>query len=415
MGSRQTQRLTAVAVNAKKNPGYYADGAGLYLQVSSTGSKSWIFRYTLAGRSREMGLGPLSTYSLAEARDQAKNYRQLLQTGIDPIEHRAAQRAKNLEAQAKRRTFEDCAREYHKLHASSWKNLKHSNQWINTLVTYAFPLIGSMDVSAIGKGDIIRVLEPIRTTKSETAYRVRQRIKSVLDWAAARDYRTDHDPHMWDQIATALPMSKDARKVEHFAACPYAEIHQTITAIRASAAHRNVKLATEFAILCASRSGEVRFAVWDEIDFEGKRWIIPAERMKAGNIHRVPLSDRALEILEILRSEANGCQWIFPNTKDGPFSDMVFTMLLRRLGFDFTMHGFRSTFRDWTAEQTAFPREVCELALAHGNEDKVEAAYFRSDLFEKRRQLMQAWATYCATERKPAEVIAIGIAKGGAS
>jgi integrase len=405
---RQGNRLSPVAINAKKKPGYYADGSGLYLQVSNSGSKSWILRYSLNKRAREMGLGSTSDWTLSEVREQARKYRQLLDDGIDPIQHRQALRDRNQAATMQRRTFEQCANEYHKLHAGSWKNLKHADQWINTLTTYAFPEFGDKDVSDVSKGDVLRALEPIWATKTETASRVKQRISAVLDWAAARDYRVGHDPHMWDQISRSLPKAKAVKNAKHFAACPYSEIYDTLQEVKDSRASSTVKLALEFIILNASRSGEVRLARKNEIDFEGKRWIIPGERMKAGKEHRVPLSSRSIEILETVFLLSKDSDLIFPNDKDKPYSDMTFTMLMRRRGHDFTVHGFRSSFRDWAAEQTAFPREVCEAALAHATQDATEAAYFRSDLFEKRRLLMQAWAQYVATERPAAEVVAIG-------
>ena len=394
-----------MAVNAKSEPGYYADGDGLYLQVLASGAKSWILRFMLNKRAREMGLGSTSKYSLAEARERARKYRQLLDDGIDPIEYRKAEQAKNLAATGQRKTFEECAEEYQRLHASGWKNAKHASQWTNTLKTYAYPEFGKKDVSDVSKADILRALEPIWTTKTETAVRVRQRIRAVLDWAAARDYRHGHDPHLWDQISRSLPQAKDVKKGNHFAACPYSRVYEAIQSIKQSTASDNVKNAFEFIILTAARSGEVRGAQWSEIDFENKRWNIPPERMKASREHRVPLSPRALALLEAQKGKHP--ELVFPNEKGKPFSDMTFTMLLRRLGHDFTAHGFRSTFRDWSAEQTAFPREVCEAALAHVTKDATEAAYFRSDLFEKRRQLMEAWATYCATEKKAGEVIGI--------
>lgn len=302
-------------------------------------------------------------------------------------------------ASARRHTFEECALEYHKLHAHGWKNAKHSEQWINTLTSYAFPVFGSKDVSSISKADVLRVIEPIWTTKSETASRVRQRIRSVLDWAAARDYRHGHDPHMWDQITQSLPKTRDIKKSKHFKTCPYGGICEALLSIKNSNAGDTVKHAMEFIILTTARSGEVRGAQWSEIDFENKRWIIPPKCMKAKKEQRIPLSKRAMEILEAQRGKH--AELIFPSERGKVFSDMTFTMLLRRLGHEFTVHGFRSTFRDWAAEQTAFPREVCEAALAHATgKDGTEAAYFRSDLFEKRRELMEAWATYCATKRQ---------------
>lgn len=397
MGKRVRMRLSAVGIKAKNEPGYYADGDGLYLQVSASGSKSWILRFMLNKRSRDMGLGSTSTYTLAEAREKARKYRQMLDDGIDPIEHRKTEREANLIVTAQRRTFEECAHEYQKLHAGGWKNIKHASQWVNTLSTYAFPEFGKKDVSDVSKADILRAIEPIWATKPETASRVRQRIRAVLDWSAARDYRRGHDPHLWDQISRSLPKTKDMKKANHHAACPYAGIYSALQSINNSNAGNTVKHAFEFLILTAARSGEMRGAAWSEIDMENKRWTIPGERMKAGKEHRVPLSPRALAIIEAQRGIDSVL--IFANDKGKQYSDMTFTMALRRLGHEFTVHGFRSTFRDWSAEQTAFPREVCEAALAHAGKDATEAAYFRSDLFEKRRQLMETWATYCATPK----------------
>jgi integrase len=400
MGSRRANLLTAVAVNAKKDPGYYPDGNGLYLQISTSGSKSWVLRFSLNKKAREMGLGSIVDRTLSEAREQARKYRLQLDEGIDPIEARKAQRQANLLATMPRKTFSECAHEYHKLHASSWKNAKHADQWINTLTSYAFPVFGDKDISTIAKGDILQALEPIWQTKTETASRVKQRIRAVLDWAAARDYRIGHDPHLWDQVDRSLPKVKAIKKVTHFAACPYPAVATTLATIRKCSATETIKDAIEFAVLTATRSGEVRGAKWEEIDFDSRRWVIPPERMKAKREHRIPLSDHTLRLLEARKKVAGDGPLIFATDRGKPFSDMAFTMLLRREGFDFTMHGFRSTFRDWSAEQTSFPREVCEAALAHTNKDATEAAYFRSDLFEKRRELMTAWAAYCSSESK---------------
>jgi len=400
-------RISAVGIKHLKEPGYYADGDGLYLQVSPAGTKSWIFRFMLNKRAREMGLGSLSTFTLAEARERVRKYRQMLADGIDPIEQRQAERNKNIVENTQRRTFEQCAQEYYELHMGSWKSGKHTDQWMNTLTNYAFPIFGKKDVSSVSKADVLLAIEPIWATKTETASRVRQRIRAVLEWATARDYRRGHDPNMWDQISRSLPKSKDIKKTKHFAACPYSAVYDAIQSIKTSPAGDTVKLAFEFIILTAARSGEVRGAKWSEIDLENKRWTIPGERMKSAKEHRVPLSPRAMEILEAMRGRDSDL--VFPSDKNKPYSDMAFTMLLRRLGHEFTVHGFRSTFRDWSAEQTAFPREVCEAALAHtSGKDATEAAYFRSDLFEKRRQLMDAWAMYCGTERGQAQVIGIG-------
>jgi hypothetical protein len=271
VGRRQTNRLTPMTVNAKKAKGYYADGNGLYLQVSESISKSWIFRYSLNKRAREMGLGSTADRTLAEARGQRDKFRKLLDEGIDPIAYRQTERARNIQATAQRLTFAECAKEYHKLRAGTWKNAKHADQWINTLTSYAFPEFGAKEVSEVSKADVVRVLEPIWISKAETASRLRQRIRAILDWAAARDYRIGHDPHMWDQVARSLPKTKDVKRVKHFAACPYSDIYETVRSIKSSGASDMVKLAMEFAILNASRSGEVRLARKAEIDFDGNR------------------------------------------------------------------------------------------------------------------------------------------------
>jgi integrase len=400
MTRNRRQTLTVLGVNAKKTPGYYADGGGLYLQVARGGSKSWIFRFMLHGRAREMGLGSAIDKSLAQAREDAQRCRELLLNDVDPISHRNDQRQKAIEAVRKIRTFRDCAIEYHATHSTGWRNPKHGKQWIDSLAAYAFPMLGDKDVNDVGKLDILTVLEPIWLTRHETASRIRQRIKAILDWASARDFRTTQDPHLWDQITRSLPRTKDLRKPKHYAACPYEQVAKVLQDIRSCGASTCIKQAMEFTILTASRTGMVRGAIWQEFDLEKGRWTVPASRMKAKVEHRIPLSDRALQILhERVRSrsqkDARPADLVFPTPSAKAHSDMVFTMQLRRLGMEFTMHGFRSTFRDWAAEQTSFPAEVCEAALAHSLKDATEAAYFRSDLFDKRRELMRAWAEYC--------------------
>lgn len=395
MGSRRANLLTAVAVNAKKDPGYYLDGNGLYLQVAASGSKSWVLRFSLNKRAREMGLGSISDQTLSEAREQARKYRQLLAEGIDPIEARKAQRQANLIANAVGKSFQECAREYHKLHAGSWKAGKSTVQWLSTLEKHAFPAFGNKDISSISKSDILQVLEPLWLTKIDTATKVKQRIRAVLDWAAARDYHIGHDPRLWDQVERSLPKAQSMKKKVHLEACPYSEVAAVLAVVEKSGATETLKAAFQFTVLTATRSGESRGARWDEIDFDSQRWIIPHGRMKAKREHRVPLSKAALHILEDRRKVAGDSPWVFASDRGKPFTDMAFIKLLRREGFSFTMHGFRSTFRDWSAEQTNFPREVCEAALAHTNKDATEAAYFRSDLFEKRRELMETWANYC--------------------
>lgn len=398
VGRRESDKLSALGVKKEKTPGYHADGRGLYLQVSASGSKSWILRYTLNKKSREMGLGSYPDVTLAQARTDATAHRLLLKDGIDPL---TVRRSKQMSMQ-QQRTFVECAQEYYETHKDGWKNAKHASQWTNTLATYAYPIFGDKGISDINKADILAALTPIWATKQATASRVKQRIHAVLDWAAAKDYRQGHDSGIWDQIARSLPKVRDARG--HFASCLYRDIHTTIEAVKTSGCDDNVKLALEFIILTAARTGEVRAAQWSEIDFVDQRRIIPGDRMKSGKEHRVPLSPRALAILKL--QQGNGSDLIFPNKKGKQYSDMTFTTALRRLGLEFTVHGFRSTFRDWAAEQTSYPHAVCEAALAHATKDKTEAAYFRSDLFDKRRELMNDWATFCATPTNVIELAA---------
>jgi len=395
VGKRAKCRLTSLTVKSVKEPGYHLDGDGLYLQVSTSGSKSWIHRYMRNNVQREMGLGSAADVSLAEAREFLRRNRRLLTEGVDPIARRRSDREATLKANLQKRTFEQCALEVHKQNEGSWKNAKHGDQWINTLKTYVFPVFGEMDVSEVSKSDVLKVLGPIWTTKHETASRVKQRIKMVLDWASARDHRLGHDPHLWDQISQSLPKTKLVKKVKHFESCPYRQVHGVLNAIRHSGTSDATANAMEFLILTAARSGEVRGALWSEVDFDQKRWTIPPHRMKANREHRVPLSARAVEILR--QQRGNDAIFIFANEKGKQLSDMTLTMVLRRLKYDFKVHGFRSTFRDWCAEQTQFPREVCEAALAHVIKDSTEAAYFRSDVYDKRQQLMDAWSSYCAT------------------
>lgn len=403
----QSSAEVGQAEGKKPEPGYYPDGDGLYLQVSRSGSSSWVLRFSLHKRAREMGLGSTKILSLADAREAARKYRQLLHQGVDPIEHRDAERERQRLALAQRRTFAQCAVEYHALHAGAWKNVKHAAQWITTLRTYAFPVFGEREVSSVNKAHILAALEPIWLTKPETASRVRQRIRAVLDWAAARDYRVGSDPHLWDQVARSLPKTSDIKKPKHFAACPYHEVPTVLRAVRAGNASDVVKDALEFLVLTAVRSGDVRGARWSEVDWLNKRWILPPERQKNGREHRVPLASRAVELLRIRQAQADDSPLIFAGQHGRPLSDMAFTEVLRRMAYSFTVHGFRSSFRDWCAEQTTYPREVCESALAHAraNGDDVEASYFRSDLFEKRRLLMSEWAIYCGSTRAVAQVI----------
>lgn len=394
--ARPEKRLSARTVETIKKPGLHADGAGLYLHVSKSGARSWIFRWKRDGRLRDMGLGPLNTISLAEARDKALACRKLKYDGRDPIEERQAQRqAAKLET-AKAMTFKDCAKAYIAAQRAGWKNPKHAAQWPATLETYVYPILGGLPVQAVDVGLVMKAVEPIWTSKPETASRVRGRIESVLDWAAARGYRQGENPARWrGHLENLLPKKSKVRRVEHHAALPYAELAGFMVELREQEGVG--ARALEFAILTAARTGEVIGATWAEIDLEGRLWTISAERMKAGREHRVPLSEPAVAILRTMAGVRTG-KYVFPGGRaDRPLSNMSMLMLLRRMRRDeLTVHGFRSAFSDWCAEQTTFPSEVREMALAHVVGDKVEAAYRRGDLFEKRRNLAEAWANFCA-------------------
>jgi integrase len=410
--ARPEKRLAARTVQTITKPGLYADGAGLYLHVSKSGSKSWIFRWRQDGRLHDMGLGPLNTISLAEARDEALVCRKLKYEGRNPIEERRAQRqAAKLEA-VRAMTFEDCARAYITAHQVGWRNPKHAAQWPSTLAAYVYPIIGKLPVKAVDVGLVMRAIEPIWTSKPETASRVRGRIESVLDWASARGYRQGENPARWrGHLENLLPRRSKVARVEHHAALPYPELPAFMVELRER--EGIAARALEFAILTAGRTGEVIGAQWPEIDLEGRLWTIPPERMKAGREHRVPLSEAALAVLRPFAQARMG-EHIFPGNQAGrPLSPVAMLMLLRRMGRDgITVHGFRSAFSDWCAERTAFPSEVREMALAHMVGDKVEAAYRRGDLFEKRRQLADAWARFCempAADR--GRVVAIGTAR----
>lgn len=391
-------KLTALGVKKTSTPGYYGDGGGLWLQISKTGTKSWIFRFTspITKKAREMGLGSVDTYSLAEARIRAKKARQSVDEGIDPIAEREAEKQKVQVAAAMTMTFAQCAAAYIEAHEAGWKNLKHAAQWKSTLGTYANPEIGNLSVAIVDTAWILKVLEPIWKTKNETANRLRGRLEAVLDWATVRGYRAGNNPARWKgHLDTLLPAPSKIQKVIHHAALPYKDIGQFMLNLKAK--DGIAALALQFTILTAARSGEVRGATWDEIDFENRTWTIPASRMKAGKEHRIPLSDSAISILQVIPRMIDN-PLIFPAPRGGRLSDMTMTAVLRRMERgDLTVHGFRSTFRDWAGETTAYPREVIEHALAHQLKDKAEAAYARGTLFTKRKQLMDAWATFCST------------------
>ncbi len=408
---RIPNRLTALFVSRAKTKGMYADGNGLYLQVTASGARSWIYRYTLHGRAREMGLGSVRDFSLAEARGRATECRKLRADGIDPIERRRAARDGQKLAAAKAMTFEDAAKAYIDANSAGWRNEKQAVQWNSSLKMYVYPVFGSLPIQDIDTTLVMKVLEPIWKIKIETASRVRGRIEAVLDWAKARGYRTGENPAVWrGHIENLLPARSRVQKIRHHPALPYDEIGDFLKLLRD--AEGIASRAFEFLILTAARTSEVVGALWDEIDLEKATWTIPAHRIKAGREHRVPLSRAAIAVLQWM-DEKRGSKFIFPGgSKDQPLSNMALLALLKRIGrTDITAHGFRSTFRDWAAERTNYPREAAEMALAHAIGDKVEAAYRRGDLFEKRRRMMQDWANYCNSPKPAGQVVAIKSAR----
>ncbi|KAA0889937.1 integrase arm-type DNA-binding domain-containing protein [Pusillimonas sp. ANT_WB101] len=383
-------------------PGMHLDASGLYLQVTAAGAKSWIFRYQLNKRRREMGIGPLATVPAKEARRRAAEMRVLVAAGIDPIDERQRLAAQEAERQAQQAahavTFKEAAEEYIEANRAGWRNAKHVQQWENTLATYVYPVCGVLPVAEVSDTHVLEVLTPIWTTKTETARRIQGRIENILDAAKARKLRSGENPARWrGHLDKLLPKPSKVAQVEHHPALPYAQMREFLPKLRdvdvVSA------LALEFLILTAARSGEVLKATWQEIDEQAGTWTIPAARMKAGKAHRVPLSDAALAVLEKAKAIRH-TDYLFPSVRTrSAMSDMSLTMLLRRIHPGITAHGFRSSFRDWAAEQTTYPGEMAEMALAHAVGNKVEAAYRRGDMFERRRQMMQDWVTWCEPQQ----------------
>ena len=397
--STQRERLKALEVSRIIEPGVYHDGGGLYLQVTDSGAKSWIYRYRLLGKLRDMGIGSFKTFSLREARARANEYRQRVADKIDPIDERDA-RAKSLAVQrATEISFKECAEKYHAKEAVHWKNAKHAAQWINTLRTYAYPFIGNRKVHTVGKSEVLAVLEPIWTVKPETASRVRQRIHAVLEWAAAKDLNPGYAPGMWGQIEKSLGTNRSPTDKAHHAACPYLDVGAVVHAVRKSQSSEIVKLAFVFTILTAARSGETRGALWSEVSLRDRIWAIPAVRMKGKKEHRVPLSAQCIEVLIQAKEMTGSGELVFCHPTTGkPFSDAVFTSLIHKgLGLPYTMHGFRSSFRDWGGEKTNHARELLEVSLAHMKGDATEKAYWRGDVIERRFALMQDWANFATT------------------
>ena len=397
--------LGALQVTRKTAPGLHMVGgvAGLGLQVSPTGARSWVLRVMVGGKRRDMGLGGFPDVTLASARTAAREARAKVSAGVDPIANAQAMRSALRASQSAALYFEDAADQYITAHAAGWRNLKHAQQWRNTLETYAYPVIGRVLVRDVDLPQVLKVLEPIWTTKTETATRVRGRMESVLDWATARGYRDGLNPARWrGHLDKLLAKPGKVAKAEHHTALPVADIGAFMAKLRER--EGIAARALEFLILTAARSGEVRGATWGEFDLAAATWTIPAARMKAGREHRVPLSTAALAVLQSAPRFA-GNDLVFPAPRGGKYSDMAMLEVMRRMQVDAVPHGFRSTFRDWCAENTNYPRDVAEMALAHAIGDKVEAAYRRGDLFDKRRRMMDDWAKFC--EVKPGVVLPI--------
>lgn len=384
-GPHPNKALSPAKVRSLILPGKHADGNGLYLVVDPSGAKRWVLRTVVQGKRTDIGLGSLRLVSLAQAREEAIRLRAMARDGADPLAARQAEKRTSP-------TFEVAAKLVHQAHTASWRNEKHKKQWIDTLKQHVFPIFGKKQVGSVTSADAMQALSPIWTSKPETARRVLQRIRTVMDWAKASGHRTGDNPV--EGITKALPKHTAPRS--HHAALPYRKVTAFIGKLQKTDAGESARLAFEFTILTAARTNEVLGAKWDEVDFQKKTWTIPATRMKAKQEHRVPLASRCIDILKQARKLNKDSDYVFPGRSDKkPLSNMVFLMLLRRMEVDVTAHGFRSSFRDWASEQTNFPNAVCEAALAHSIKDKVEAAYHRSDLFEKRRALMDEWAKFC--------------------
>lgn len=404
---RKAKELSALEVKRLVQPGMHAVGTvpGLHLQVLPSGGRTWVLRVTVGDqpgsgkqRRREVGLGGYPEVSLAVAHEKARAMREQLKVGIDPIAEKVAARSALRAAAAAAITFEEAAKQYIAAHESGWRNDKHGDQWRNTLRVHAEPVLGKLIVSDIRVAHVLKVLEPIWQKKTETATRVRGRIEKILDWAKGRGYRSGDNPAAWKgNLQAQLPQPKAIAKVEHHPALPFTQIGPFMERLRKQEGMG--ARALDFTILTAARSGEVRGATWAEIDLEEAVWTVPGERMKAGKEHRVPLSPVAVALLKRL-PRTDGVDFVFPAPRGGQLSDMTLTAVLRRMEVPVTVHGMRSTFRDWAAEHTEYPREVAEMALAHSISNAVEAAYRRGDLFDKRRNLMNDWTKYCGTVPK---------------
>ena len=395
-GRHPDKALSAAFCRTVAAAGRYCDGNGLYLHVDPSGARRWVQKLVIRGKSRGLGLGSYALVSLAEARELALANRKLARSGGDPLA--AKRRTQDVP------TFEEAAAKVLEQKRGAWRNPKHAKDWPTSLRLYAFPRIGKKLVSEVTSADVLEILAPIWHDKPETARRVRQRISAVMKWAVAMQHRADNPAG--DALGQAL--GRQQAVVRHMAALPHGEVANAVAAIRASRAWIGTKLAFEFLVLTAARSGEVRLATWDEIDLVAKVWTIPGERMKANRDHRVPLCGRVVEMLREAKSLGDGAGLVFPSRRGKVLSDMTLSKLVKEQGIKAVPHGFRSSFRDWASERTNHPREVIEAALAHAVQNKVEAAYSRSDLFERRRRLMDGWAAYISGAR--GQVVAFHLA-----
>jgi integrase len=405
--AKTAKALTAIEVGRLDAPGYHSVGTvpGLNLQVTPGGAKSWVLRVKVGTKRREIGLGPYPAVKLAQAHEKARGLKEQIAQGVDPVEHRKSVLSELIARQAQELTFEQAAARYIAAHRDGWKNAKHASQWEATLKTYAFPIIGRVNVRDVAIAHVLAILEPIWTTKHETASRLRSRLSLVLNWAKTRGHRTGDNPAEWSgNLAHLLAKPSKVARIQNHAAVPVAQVGAFWRDL--SSREGIGALALQFVLLTAARSGEVRGAVWSEIDLSAGVWTIPGARMKAGKEHRVPLSGAALALLQGLPRMA-GTDLVFPSVRGGTLSDMTLSAVMKRMDFKdaggrvCVPHGLRSTFRDWAGERTSYPPDVVEQALAHTRTNATEAAYFRSDLFDKRRRLMAEWAEFVGKVETP--------------
>ena len=403
------KELSAIEVSRLIAPGFHSVGvvAGLALQVSNPDARSWVLRVKVGSKRRDMGLGRYPDVTLAQAREKARDARKAIYKGIDPILQRQRAQSTLRAEQASVITFDAAAAAYIKAKSPEWRSDIHARQWRSTLATFASPVIGKLHVADIGQAHVMRILEPIWTTKTETASRLRGRIENVLDWATTKHYRTGDNPARWrGHLDKLLPKPEKVKPVVHYKAVSVDDVAGFYQALRQR--EGMAARALEFVLLTAARSGEVRGATWTELDLTKGLWTVPGDRMKARKEHRVPLSASALALLNALH-RVEGTEFVFPAPRAGKLSDMALTAVMRRMGLESVPHGLRSTFRDWTSEKTTFPRDLAEKALAHALESKVEAAYQRGDMFERRRVMMETWAGFLSTPATTGEkVVQIG-------